>query len=101
VLAAVGDSDLGEASAINDAAARVGAVILVALAPVLIGLGPGSSLAEALTHGYRQALIIVGGLCVAAAATTWRFVSDPEEVARNMPISAMESIPIGGVHERN
>jgi EmrB/QacA subfamily drug resistance transporter len=101
VLAAVSDSDLGEASAINDAAARVGAVILVALAPVLIGLAPGSSLADALTHGYRQALIIVGGLCVAAAATTWRFVSDPEKVAQNVPIPAMELIATGGVHEPN
>src|SRR3954454_818521 len=101
VLAAVGDSDLGEASAINDAAARVGAVILVALAPVLIGLAPGSSLADALTHGYRQALIIVGALCVAAAATTWRFVSDPEKVAQNVPIPAMELIATGGVHEPN
>ncbi len=41
VLAAVGDSDLGEASGINDAAARVGAVVAVALVPALIGLACG------------------------------------------------------------
>jgi EmrB/QacA subfamily drug resistance transporter len=37
VLAAVPDADLGEASAVNDAAARVGAVLAVAAVPVLIG----------------------------------------------------------------
>src|SRR5205807_6283185 len=42
VLAAVGDADLGEASAINDAASRVGGVIAIALVPVLIGVGAGS-----------------------------------------------------------
>ena len=81
VLAAVGDSDLGEASAINDAAARVGAVVLVALVPALIGLGAGSSLADALTHGYRQAMIAIGGLCVAAALVAWLFATDRAAVA--------------------
>ena len=38
VLAAVGDADLGEASAINDAASRVGGVIAIALVPLLIGV---------------------------------------------------------------
>ncbi len=76
VLAAVRDSDLGEASAINDAAARVGAVVMVALVPVLIGLGAGSTLADGLTHGYRRAMIVIGGLSAAAAIVTWLFVSD-------------------------
>ena len=39
VLAAVDDADLGEASAINDAASRVGGVVMVALVPVLLGVG--------------------------------------------------------------
>jgi EmrB/QacA subfamily drug resistance transporter len=76
VLAAVGDADLGEASAINDAAARIGGVIAVALVPVLIGVGAGTSLTEALTNGYEPAMIVIGGLCVAAAVVTWLFVSD-------------------------
>jgi hypothetical protein len=46
VLAAVSDADLGEASAINDAAARVGSVIVIALIPLLIGAGMASSLAD-------------------------------------------------------
>jgi EmrB/QacA subfamily drug resistance transporter len=81
VLAAVGDSDLGEASAINDAAARVGSVVAVALVPVLIGLAAGGSLAGALAHGYQQAMIAIGVVCAAAAVVSWRFVSDEPAVA--------------------
>ena len=44
VLAAVDDSDLGEASAINDAASRVGGVVMVALVPALLGAGGAHSL---------------------------------------------------------
>jgi MFS family permease len=76
VLAAVGDADLGEASAINDAAARVGGVIAIALVPVLIGVGAGSTLSESLTKGYRPAMIAIGALCAAAAIVSWLFVSD-------------------------
>ena len=81
VLAAVSDSDLGEASGINDAAARVGALVVVALVPALIGLAAGSSLADALTQGYRQAMIVVTGLSVAGAIVAWLFVSDEPAVA--------------------
>jgi EmrB/QacA subfamily drug resistance transporter len=90
VLAAVHDSDLGEASAINDAAARVGAVVMVALVPVLIGLGAGSTLADGLTHGYRQAMIVIGGLSAAAAIVTWLFVSDARAAAPRLVPSAAE-----------
>ncbi|MBV8478707.1 MAG: DHA2 family efflux MFS transporter permease subunit [Actinobacteria bacterium] len=86
VLAAVGDSDLGEASAINDAAARVGSVIVVALVPVLIGLGAGGTLAEGLAHGYRQAMIAIGSLSAAAAIVSWLLVS-------NRQAAAPEAIP--------
>ena len=101
VLAAVGDSDLGEASAVNDAAARVGAVVTVALVPVLIGLGAGGSLAGALTHGYRQAMIALGGVCVAAAVVAWRFVSDdPVAVPTPMPPAPGRGCALPVVDER-
>lgn len=73
VLAAVGDTDLGEASAINDAASRVGGVIAIALVPVLIG---GGSLAGALADGYQTAMLTMAGLCVAGAVVTAALVSD-------------------------
>src|SRR3954470_13281027 len=64
VLAAVEDADLGEASAINDAAARVGGVIAIALVPVLLGVGAASTLADSLADGYGRAMVVIGGLCV-------------------------------------
>lgn len=79
VLAAVGDADLGEASAVNDAASRIGGVIAVAVVPALIGAA-GGSLTHDLSHGYRTAMLVMVGLCVAAAAVTAAFVSD-ERVA--------------------
>jgi EmrB/QacA subfamily drug resistance transporter len=76
VLAAVGDADLGEASAINDAASRVGGVLAVALVPVLIGAGAGAGLADSLASGYEPAMIVIGGLCAAGALISLLFVSD-------------------------
>jgi EmrB/QacA subfamily drug resistance transporter len=76
VLAAVSDEDLGEASAINDAAARLGGVIVVALVPVLIGAVGGRTLGHALVRGYSTAMIVMAALCVAAAVISGLFVSD-------------------------
>jgi EmrB/QacA subfamily drug resistance transporter len=76
VLAAVGDADLGEASAVNDATARVGGVVVVALVPALIGATGGRGIGQALAHGYQPAMLVMAGLCVAAALVTGLFVSD-------------------------
>jgi MFS family permease len=76
VLAAVGDTDLGEASAVNDAAARVGGVVVIALVPALIGATGGRSISQGLAHGYQPAMLVMAGLCVAAALITALFVSD-------------------------
>ena len=64
VLAAVDDRDLGEASAINDAASRLGAVVAIAVVPALIGVGGGATLGQALADGYQPAMIAIGGMCV-------------------------------------
>ena len=84
VLAAVGDADLGEASAINDAASRVGGVVAIALVPVLIGVNAGSSLADALATGYEPAMVVIGGLCAGGALVAGLFVSDKPAVAPRM-----------------
>lgn len=81
VLAAVSDADLGEASAINDAAARVGALALVALVPLLIGATAGSSLADSLTDGYRPAMLVLAGVCAVAAVLVAVFVSNERATA--------------------
>jgi len=74
VLAAVDDGDLGEASAISDVAARVGAAVLVAFVPVLIGVRSGRGLADALTAGYRPAMTVLAALCAVAAVVSAVFV---------------------------
>jgi EmrB/QacA subfamily drug resistance transporter len=81
VLAAVGDADLGEASAINNAAARVGGVIAIAVVPLLIGATGGRSLAHALAGGYEPAMIVVGAVSVAAAVITGLLVADDRAAA--------------------
>jgi MFS family permease len=85
VLAAVGDADLGEASGINDASSRIGGVIVIALVPVLIGVTGGQGYAHALAHGYLPSMIVMGGLCVAAALVTALFVSDARTAHRSVP----------------
>ena len=74
VLAAVDDNDLGEASAINDAASRVGGVVLVALVPALLGAGGSAGLAGPLAANYRSAMLVMAGLSVAAAILAGLFV---------------------------
>jgi EmrB/QacA subfamily drug resistance transporter len=76
VLAAVGDADLGEASAISDVAARLGGAVMIALVPALIGVQAGRGLAEALMHGYRPAMTVLTVLCVVAAVISAVFVRD-------------------------
>ncbi len=84
VLAAVSDEDLGEASAVNDAASRIGALLLVALVPVLIGVG-GGDLGPALADGYQPAMLVMSGLTLAAAVVAALFVSDRPTQAPLMP----------------
>jgi EmrB/QacA subfamily drug resistance transporter len=81
VLAAVSDRDLGEASAVNDASARVGALLAVAFVPALIGATGGSSLARALTDGYQPAMLALAAVCAGAAVVTALFVSDDRATA--------------------
>lgn len=75
VLAAVDDRDLGEASAINDAASRVGGVVVVALVPALLGAGGARDLAHPLAENYRTAMLVLSGLSVGAAIISAAFVS--------------------------
>ncbi|MFF5288662.1 DHA2 family efflux MFS transporter permease subunit [Paractinoplanes globisporus] len=81
VLAAVDDADLGEASAVNDAASRVGAVLAVAAVPLLIGAG-GGDLGGALVDGFRPAMLVLAVFCVLSALVTGVFVSDRRAVAK-------------------
>jgi hypothetical protein len=85
VLAAVADVDLGEASAINDAASRIGGVIAIAIVPALLGATGGRSLAQALADGYGPAMLAMAGLCAASAVVTALFVSDERFSGLHLP----------------
>ncbi|WP_250006636.1 MFS transporter [Actinoplanes sp. M2I2] len=74
VLAAVPDDDLGEASAINDAASRVGGVVLIALVPLLLGVGGATDFTGPLADRYRFAMVVLAGVTFAAAVLTALFV---------------------------
>jgi EmrB/QacA subfamily drug resistance transporter len=76
VLGAVPDADLGEASAINDAAARVGGLLVIALVPTLIGATGGKTLADALGNGFQLAMLVMASLCGLAAVVSAVFVSN-------------------------
>jgi EmrB/QacA subfamily drug resistance transporter len=82
VLAAVSDADLGEASGINDASARVGGLLVIALVPALIGATGGATLAGALRGGFQTAMLVMAGLCGLAALISAVFVSDQRPAAR-------------------
>jgi sugar phosphate permease len=82
VLAAVSDADLGEASGINDASARVGGLLVIALVPALIGATGGATLAGALRGGFQAAMLVMAGLCGLAALISAVFVSDQRPAAR-------------------
>jgi EmrB/QacA subfamily drug resistance transporter len=66
-LGAVPDEHSGLASAVNNDVARVGSLMAVAVLPALAGISGTSYLHPAeLTSGFRSAVLIAGGLCVAA-----------------------------------
>ena len=76
--------DLGEASAINDAASRVGGVVLIALVPALLGTGT-AGLAQSLATGYQSAMLIMAGLSLLAALITALFVSRTGKPIAHLP----------------
>ncbi len=88
VLAAVDDADLGEASAINDAASRVGGVILIALVPALLATGGSGGLAQSLASGYQSAMLVMAALSVVAAVITVLFVSRNDKPISQLPAAA-------------
>ncbi|WP_432893582.1 MFS transporter [Kribbella sp. CA-245084] len=85
VLAAVDDADLGEASAINDAASRVGGVVLIALVPALLGVGGSDELAGPLANRYQAAMLVMAALSVVAAVITMVFVARGRPSAAQLP----------------
>jgi EmrB/QacA subfamily drug resistance transporter len=78
VLAAAPDALTGVASGVNNAVARAGQLLAVAALPVAVGLG-GADYAQpdALTEGYRKALVVCAVLFALGGAISWRTQREP------------------------
>src|SRR5204862_2147172 len=83
VLAAVDDHHAGIGSAINNAAARIAALLAIAVLPAVSGLSDDFS------AGYRRALLISGALAAVGGAIAYFTIRTAT------PVSAAVSVPVG------
>jgi hypothetical protein len=67
VLGSVEPTDVGIASAVNNAVARTGGLLATAVLPFAAGLS-GDVDAAAFSDGFERALLICAGLCIVGAA---------------------------------
>lgn len=75
-LAAADQEFIGVASAINNAASRVGQAFAIALLPIIAGMSSTASLSgPEFQDGYPRALLIAAALCAASAVVALLFVS--------------------------
>ncbi|MGL5930583.1 MAG: MFS transporter, partial [Dermatophilaceae bacterium] len=72
VLAAAPDRYAGVASGVSNAVARAGSLLAVAALPAVVGLTGDDYLdPDAMTAGYRAALLVCAGLLAAGSAVSW------------------------------
>jgi EmrB/QacA subfamily drug resistance transporter len=76
VLESVGPERSGVASGVNNAVARIAALLAVALLPWIGGIAElASASPEQLAAGLRRALVVCAALCVLAGGVSWMMVS--------------------------
>jgi MFS family permease len=72
VLASASEEHAGVASGVNNAVARAGGLVAVAVLPALAGFGAGQlSDSQALTSGFHTAVTIAAALTAAGGLVAW------------------------------
>jgi MFS family permease len=90
VLAAVDDHHAGVGSAINNAAARIAALLAIAVLPALAGL------ADDFAAGYRKALLIAAGLAAVGGVIACFTIRTA------VPVARATHVPVGpSCHEHS
>ena len=82
VMAAVDEHHVGVASGVNNALARIGTLLSVALLPLVAGLGNLAPGDPRYTDGVSRALLVSAGLCVVGGAVAFVTVRRGAKVAR-------------------
>jgi EmrB/QacA subfamily drug resistance transporter len=79
VLAAIETRHAGLGSAVNNAVARIGGLLSIAVVPAAAGIAVGGSGVD-LDKGFDQAMFIAAGLCVVGGVIAWFTVRTAEPV---------------------
>ncbi|UDY34308.1 MFS transporter [Dermatobacter hominis] len=87
VLAAAGDEHAGVGSGINNAVARMGGLLAVAVLPGLTGLtGDDFYVPSAMTDGFRQSMVICAALSAAGGVLAWLTIRDRRAAPTPEPV---------------
>ena len=82
VLAAAESGRTGVASGVNNAIARLAGLLATTLLPLIVGIGGLEDVASPVfVAGFRRAMWIAAGLCVAASGVAWLTVREGAAVA--------------------
>ncbi|MCU1351731.1 MAG: major facilitator transporter [Acidimicrobiales bacterium] len=75
VLAAADERHSGIASGINNAVARVGSLLAVAVVPIIAGFAPGASVSgHALVVGFHRTVVVAAALVALGGVLAWLFI---------------------------
>jgi hypothetical protein len=94
VLGAVPEEHAGLASGVNNAVARTAGLLVVAVLPVVTGLGPdGFGDAGDLAPAFRTAMLVCSGLLAAAGLAAAGLPRAAQEVDARRPAAAQRCAP--------